>query len=126
MIVTKNGTQSLQNLLGLDVKYGKVAWTKEEDHRLMLCAEQTGGKKWAWVAEHFPGRTNKQCRNRYIFQLKTRSKAAFSKEEDKVIMTNFYQNGSCWSKIAKSLTNRTSNQIKNRWYSSLKRRYEQG
>ena len=48
-------------------KEGKISWTKEEDQLLMICAQHTGGKKWAWVAEHFPGRTNKQCRNRYIF-----------------------------------------------------------
>ena len=83
-----------------------------------------GGKKWAWVADHLPGRTSKQCRNRYIFQLKPRSKEAFSQEEDIVIMALFLEHGTSWSKIAKHLPHRTSNQIKNRYNSSLKRRYE--
>ena len=124
-ITTKSEKKSLQSADRNDKeKEGKISWTKEEDQLLMLCAQQTGGKRWAWVAEHFPGRSNKQCRNRYIFQLKPRSKEAFSHEEDIVIMTHFFQHGTSWSRIAKSLPNRTSNQIKNRWNSSLKRRYE--
>ena len=66
MITTGTGFEN-KTASAKSEKEGKISWTKEEDQLLMLCAQRTGGKKWAWVAEHFPGRTNKQCRNRYIF-----------------------------------------------------------
>lgn len=98
-------------------------WTKEEDEKLLACVEKMGGKTWLWVASQFPGRSHKQCHNRYTFQLRPRSKEQFTHEEDIVIIALFLEHGTRWSKIAKHLPHRTSNQIKNRYNSSLKKRF---
>lgn len=41
-------------------------WSEEEHAQLEALVEQYGTKSWSAVAAHLPGRTGKQCRERYI------------------------------------------------------------
>jgi Myb-like DNA-binding protein BAS1 len=50
-----------------NVKKG-VKWLTEEDAELMEAA-QKHGKQWVTVAAMFPGRTNGQCRQRWVTNL---------------------------------------------------------
>lgn len=40
-------------------------WTKEEDDKMIEFVRQYGLKKWCTIAELLPGRSGKQCRERY-------------------------------------------------------------
>lgn len=46
-------------------KYVKK-WTPEEDAKMKELVKIHGLKKWCTIAESLPGRTGKQCRERYI------------------------------------------------------------
>lgn len=46
-------------------KYVKK-WTPEEDTKMKELVKIHGLKKWCTIAESLPGRTGKQCRERYI------------------------------------------------------------
>jgi hypothetical protein len=58
-------------------EYGRrcKAWSPEEDLILMRHCEVYGRGMWSTAAEKLPGRTNKQCRERYQNQLMNGIKA---------------------------------------------------
>jgi hypothetical protein len=47
----------------------KVKWWKPEDDAKLVEAVKEHGKRWVAVAALFPGRTNKQCRHRWVNHL---------------------------------------------------------
>jgi hypothetical protein len=41
-------------------------WTEDEQMKLEELVEQLGLRNWSLVASNMPGRTGKQCRDRYL------------------------------------------------------------
>lgn len=100
-------------------------WTTEED-RLLLDTIAANNNQLAWpkIAASVPGRTGKQCRERYLNHLKPSLKlTSWSVLEDAMIFRLYSLQGSKWSRMVKHLKGRTDNSIKNR-YHHLKRRFE--
>ncbi len=80
--------------------------------------------KWSMVAKVVPGRSGKQCRERYLNHLTPNIKLKnWSPVEDAVIFRLYHTDGSKWSMMSKLIRGRTDNGIKNR-YHHLKRRLE--
>jgi hypothetical protein len=100
----------------------KGPWVIEEDKKLIEWVRVEGPNKWSQCAEYIPGRSGKQCRERWFNTLNPHvKKGDWSIEEDYNIFNLFSVYGSKWSKIALSLPGRTENSIKNRFYSTLRR-----
>lgn len=73
-----------------------------------------------------PGRTAKQCRDRWFHHLDPSiSKDPFTAEEDKTILSLFEMYGSKWSKMAELLPGRSDVSIKIR-HKAIKRRLDKG
>lgn len=80
--------------------------------------------KWSLVAKAVPGRSGKQCRERYLNHLTPNIKLKnWSPVEDAAIFRLYATDGSKWSMMSKLIKGRTDNGIKNR-YHHLKRRLE--
>ena len=80
--------------------------------------------KWSLVAKAVPGRSGKQCRERYLNHLTPNIKLKnWSPVEDAIIFRLYATDGSKWSMMSKLIRGRTDNGIKNR-YHHLKRRLE--
>ena len=96
----------------------KGAWSAEEDELLLRAIEANGTRKWSVLASHLPGRTGKQCRERWHNQLNPDiSKSPWTEEEDRIIADAVAKMGNKWSHIKDLLgCQRTEHAIRNRWH----------
>jgi hypothetical protein len=106
----------------------KGFWTSDEDsilREIVSAGLQTGDVKhtgsWAKVAIRIPGRTSKQCRERWFHYLDPSiNRGPFIATEDQLILEQHRVHGNKWSKIAQCCANRTSEAIKTRCLGLLK------
>ncbi|KAE9035177.1 hypothetical protein PR003_g10011 [Phytophthora rubi] len=93
----------------------KGHWSFEEDSTLEQMVLQ-GCHSWGEVAAHIPGRTAKQCRERWRNHLDPSiNKSPFTPEEDTIIQEGFEKMGNRWTQIAELLPGRTEDAVKLRW-----------
>lgn len=93
----------------------KGHWSYEEDSILERMVLQ-GCHSWSEVSAHIPGRTAKQCRERWRNHLDPSiNKAPFTPEEDITIQQAYEQLGNRWTHIAELLPGRTEDAVKMRW-----------
>ena len=94
----------------------KTKWTPEEDKFLTNAVEQYGTNNWTLIATKVPGRTGKQCRERWTGQVcPTISKVSWTQDEDMILFQYQRLFGNKWAKIAQYLPNRSPISVKNRW-----------
>lgn len=108
----------------------KGAWTKEEDEALLASVKSLGDyPAWVKVAESVPGRSPKQCRERWHLNLdpsiQDPSVVPWTNEEDEMIIALQRKMGNQWANISGELKleiglHRTENAVKNR-FKSLQR-----
>ena len=105
----------------LKKKYSHT-WTQKDDDLLEHAVKIHGACHWRLIAEMVPGRTRKQCRERYCNHLDPKiNKKSWSPEEDKILLQLHSQFGNRWSLIKTYLPGRTANSIKNRYTSRIKK-----
>ncbi|CAK4072877.1 unnamed protein product [Aphanomyces euteiches] len=120
-VVGRNHTQCLQRWTKV-LKPGLIKghWTPEEDAKLRALVAE-GRKNWGQVASHIPGRTSKQCRERWCNHLDPNiNKGNYTREEDQLIIDMQAKLGNRWSVIAQQLTGRTEDAVKIRWKSLMR------
>jgi hypothetical protein len=76
---------------------------------------------WEGIARRLPGRTARQCRERWAnYSAPSVRSDPWTEEEDRMILDKVNEVRFSWSVIARSFNGRSDNDIKNRWYSHLK------
>ena len=99
----------------LDPSLKKGTWTEEEDHLLRTGVQSFKGQ-WSKIAERISGRTDDQCAKRWRESLDPHiDRAAWTPEDDVVLLQKFEEYGSQWQKIALSFPGRPGLHCRNRW-----------
>jgi len=103
----------------------KGKWSSEHDALLIRLVE-SGEKDWGKIATKIPGRTTKQVRQRWSFQLDpSLNHGPFTPEEDSLLLEKCAELGASWSKIAVYLPSRTPNAVKVRFKTLNRKRQRQ-
>ena len=100
----------------------KKYFTHDEDQYLRQLIAQYGDNNWPIVAYYMPGRTPRQCRERYIGYLSPNLKnTPWTPEEDLLLLQKLQELGPKWMKMVPFFEGRSDSNIKNRWYKHLKK-----
>jgi hypothetical protein len=103
----------------------KHFFSPSEDALLSDVMQSEHFLSWDEVSERIPGRSPKQCRDRWLNYLAPWiKKGRWTKEEDELIIKSVRKIGTKWSKLATLLPGRTDNDVKNRWYTHLSKRID--
>ena len=100
---------------------GGRGWQPEEEAKLQAQVQLHGQKSWSLISRSLPGRTGKQCRERYLNHLRPDIKRqSWTSEEELVLAEGHARLGTRWSSLVHLLPGRTENQIKNHWNATLR------
>ncbi|KAI1402269.1 Homeodomain-like protein [Hypoxylon fuscum] len=106
-------------------------WTEEEDRILHDETQKqalTGNiKDWHRIAAKLPGRTNKDCRKRWVNKVcGSLKKGAWNEDEDDRLLKAVDKYGQKWTLVANDVGFRSPDQCAKRWQSSLDPNLEHG
>ncbi|XP_045702359.1 snRNA-activating protein complex subunit 4 [Phyllostomus hastatus] len=112
----------------LDPSLKKGLWTPEEDEKLLRAVAKYGEQDWFKIREEVPGRSDAQCRDRYLRKLHSSLKKGRwnSKEEEKLLELIEKHGVGHWAKIASELPHRTGSQCLSKWKVMVRKRQGQG
>ena len=100
------------------LNYSTRKWfTPDEDKIILEGISPSKKKNWKEIAQKIPGRTARQCRDRYNNSLKNKiEKKPWTIEEAETIIKKFFEVGPKWVTISAFLDGRSGNNVKNRWH----------
>lgn len=94
----------------------KCRWNPSEDQLLLKSIAEFGTHNWKIIATKVPGRTSKQCRERWVGKLSPDVITGdWTEKEDNILTTLHKELGNQWAKISKHLNGRSMIAVKNRW-----------
>lgn len=93
-------------------------FTPSEDQRLKELVDKFGDKEWKYIARCMPGRTTRQCRERYKNYLDPKFKnKPWTQEENQLLIEKYNEIGPKWSQLSQFFDSRSEVNIKNHWTS---------
>jgi hypothetical protein len=122
----KECTSALQNSLDTRRKGQRIKWTTNEDNKLRAAFWIHNGKNWAAITDLVPGKTKKQCTNRWYEALgpdidrSASQKVRWTADEDsklKVAVERY--GGKNWEAIAALVPGQSTRRCRDRWHNSL-------
>ncbi|XP_009956440.1 PREDICTED: snRNA-activating protein complex subunit 4, partial [Leptosomus discolor] len=101
----------------VDPSLKKGPWTPEEDAMLLAAVKKYGERDWYKIRTEVPGRSDAQCRDRYLKALHCDvKKGKWSLEEEEQLIELVQKHGlGHWSQIASELPHRTGSQCLSKW-----------
>lgn len=91
-------------------------FSPEEDVNLSTLVSRYGVHQWKLIASFLPGRTARQCRERWkTFLAPGHTNRPWTQEEDILLFKLHNEFGSKWSQMAHYFPGRSDYNIKNRW-----------
>lgn len=103
----------------------RTNFTKEEDQKLFDLVMNNPKAKFSVLARELPGKSPRQCRERWNNYLDpTIKKSPWTEEEDNLLREKYNEIGPKWVKIAMHIKNRTHVSVKNRWITLMRKDFK--
>ncbi|KAG3288354.1 small nuclear RNA activating complex polypeptide 4, transcript variant X6 [Ictidomys tridecemlineatus] len=101
----------------LDPSLKKGFWAPEEDAKLLQAVAKYGEQDWFKIREEVPGRSDAQCRDRYLRRLHfSLKKGRWNEKEEEQLIELIEKYGvGHWAKIASELPHRSGSQCLSKW-----------
>jgi len=117
MLGDRTGSQCLQRWEKvLNPAIRRTRWTEEEDTVLRNSVEVYGLGNWTKVQKHIPGRTDMQCRERWVNVLDpSLNHSKLDEQELKRLNILVAEHGNKWSMLTQYFPGRTDNQLLRAW-----------
>jgi hypothetical protein len=97
--------------------YAKARFTPQEDTILTEAVNMQGCSDWGLVAGWLPGRTARQCRERWTnYVSPVLMHGAWTESEDATLLEKYAELGPRWHVIKNDLKGRSKNAIRNRYF----------
>jgi hypothetical protein len=94
----------------------RISFTPDEDERLRRLVARFGDKDWGRIAEKFPKRDRRQCRERWCKYLApTVHNGPWTPAEDDLLRHTVSEMGCRWTSIQAAFPGRTDINLKNHW-----------
>jgi hypothetical protein len=108
-----------------DASVSRCKFLVEEDLKLRSLVDALGTRSWTRIGCFMPGRTARQCRDRYNNYLAdSLFIRPWTPREDAILLERYRAIGPKWVEISKLLKGRSGNCVKNRWYKHLKKGHD--
>lgn len=106
-----------------NAKRKKKMFSKEEDKRLVKIINEYGDQDWSFISYFMPGRTKRQCRERWKKYLcPSLNHSPWTEKEDDLLISKYNKYGPKWALISKSFKHRTDINVKTRCITLLKKK----
>jgi Myb-like DNA-binding domain len=91
-------------------------WTTQEDDQLRKLVQENGSN-WRMIASKLPGRINSQCRQRWVYSLKSGAKKKrWAKSENQQLIKRVEKIGTVdWKEVTAAFPDRVNKQYAARW-----------
>jgi hypothetical protein len=94
-----------------------------DDQLLKTLVKRHPSDSWALIASHFPGRTQRQCRERWKHHMSgERYQEPWTPEEESMLWQKFEEFGPKWTRLANFFDGRTDLELKVKWTSLYEHR----
>ncbi|XP_034871346.1 snRNA-activating protein complex subunit 4 isoform X1 [Mirounga leonina] len=112
----------------LDPSLKKGFWAPEEDAKLLRAVAKYGQQDWFKIREEVPGRSDAQCRDRYLRRLHfSLKKGRWNASEEGKLLELIEKYGvGHWAKIASELPHRTGSQCLSKWKIMVRKKQSRG
>nr|XP_012421439.1 PREDICTED: snRNA-activating protein complex subunit 4 [Odobenus rosmarus divergens] len=112
----------------LDPSLKKGFWAPEEDAKLLRAVAKYGEQDWFKIREEVPGRSDAQCRDRYLRRLHfSLKKGRWNASEEGKLLELIEKYGvGHWAKIASELPHRTGSQCLSKWKIMVRKQQSRG
>lgn len=108
--------EDLQQDLQQELKNSaRIHWKKHEDNLLKEAVNKYGPCKWSQIANMVPGKTKKQCCDRWRIHVKGIGRNVWERKDDVALEKAVYEMGDNWTLVAKAVTGKTNKQCRERF-----------
>jgi hypothetical protein len=94
----------------------RLRFKASEDEHLTEVVLRLGTRSWSAIAAEMPGRSARQCRERWMHYLSNgQQDLPWSEAEDSLLLAKIETIGLRWTELARHLVGRTDFEVKRRW-----------